>query len=81
MKSDLVIPSINQYISAESETDYKILEFDFATISDSDLLYNTDNRTANYNGLGFGTIFISNLIIAYYQNNNNDSDIIDGARL
>ncbi|KAH8587518.1 hypothetical protein B0O99DRAFT_601584 [Bisporella sp. PMI_857] len=81
LKSDLVIPSVDKYLGAESETDHRILEVDLTAISDFDPLHNADSDTADGDGFGSGTTLTSDRVVADHQDNDNDSGIIDGARL
>ncbi|XMA19876.1 hypothetical protein WAI453_012667 [Rhynchosporium graminicola] len=80
---DRIILSDDEYVSAESETDYSNVEVDLTVKSDSSSPHVTESDMVNGEGFGFGTTYIPDHLIADYRDDSNDSDsgVADSARL
>jgi hypothetical protein len=78
---DPIILSDDESAGAESETDYSNLEGDLTAKSDSSSPHIADSDMADGEGFGSGTTYISDRIVADHQDDDNDSGVVDGARL
>jgi hypothetical protein len=78
---DPIVLNDDESVDAESETDYSSLEVDLTTKSDSSSPHIADNDMADGEGFVSGTIYISDRIVANHQDNDNNSGVVDGARL
>jgi len=78
---DPIILSDDESADTESETDYSNLKVDLTTKSDSSSPHIADNDMAGGEGFGSATTYISDLIVADHQDDDNDSGVVDGAQL
>ncbi|PVH70289.1 hypothetical protein DL98DRAFT_141046 [Cadophora sp. DSE1049] len=81
--SNPIILSDDDSVSAASETDNSNLEVDLTAKSDSSSPHIAESDMVDGEGVGFGTTYISDCLVADYQHDSNDSDsgVADGARL
>lgn len=73
--------SDDESVSAKSETDYSSFEVNLAAKSDPSPLHIADNDVVDSEGFCSGTTYISDHTVANHQEDDNDSGIVDGARL
>lgn len=79
---DPIILSDDEFVSAESETDYTNLDVDLIAESDSYSLHVADSKSADGNSFGLGTTLISHRPVANYQDDSNDNNnsVIDSTK-
>ncbi|KAH6662076.1 hypothetical protein B0J14DRAFT_707848 [Halenospora varia] len=83
MSKPKLVVGPDEYVGAESKTDYSDLDTDLTAKGDSHSLYIADSDLADSDGFGFGsgTTLISDHLAANHQDDGNDNGIADGAKL